>query len=114
METKLFKKTFYCGDRITVEVGTTGFCGGDAGHGGETLVRLTVPPSNFESKETKIMGTNGHVESLTFEIKAEGDWETKLFFTALEFAVKTLRAQLGKGLIGEPRDLDKEMHGIDS
>lgn len=70
---------------LEVEVGTTGYCGGDAGHGARTYFRLTDLSSTAMKIETK--------ENNEVVIKLSGDTEISTFIQALSFAEKMLKIQ---------------------
>lgn len=74
----------YSANIIEAEVGTTGFQGGDTGHGGRTYFRL------------KDLGsTDMLVTSKDDEVTMEfgGDTELDTFIQSLEFALKVLKEQ---------------------
>lgn len=76
---------------IEVEVGTTGYCGGDTGHGGRTYLRIkNLSSTDMEPKA--YFDDYGHSE---VEIALGGDCELDTFIAALEFAVDTLKQQTG-------------------
>lgn len=70
---------------LEAEVGTTGFEGGDTGHGGRTYFRL----KNGASTDMVPRCTEDEVE-----IKFGGDAELKTFVEALEFSLNTLKKQI--------------------
>ena len=75
---------------MTVEAGTTGFCGGDSGHGGRTYLRIADDGSTDMS--AKITGTScGNAGEV--EIWFGGDDEMLNVIHLLEFAAETLRKQ---------------------
>lgn len=79
-----------CSDcnELEIEVGTTGFCGGDAGHGGKTYLRL----KNKASTDMQIKVDDGDLkEANSFEILLSGDTELKTFIEALDFALTELK-----------------------
>ena len=80
---------------LEVEVGTTGYRGGDSGHGGRTYIKL----QDHSSTDIRVRVNCGEWHSLMsegpLEIALGGDAELDTFIDALEFAVKTLKAQIG-------------------
>jgi hypothetical protein len=75
---------------LQVRAGTTGPCGGDAGHGCRTV---------FELEDAG--GTDIHVDVLEHgvRIRLGGDCELETFIQALEWAAKTLREQSHPGTL---------------
>ncbi len=67
---------------IEVEAGTTGFRGGDTGHGARTYFRI----KDLGGTDMKITNINGGVV-----IELGGDAEIITFIKALEFAVSILK-----------------------
>lgn len=78
-----------------VEVGTTGHCGGDTGHGGRTYLRIgNVSSTDMRSRiaaNGKIHRFDNTAQTNQIEIILGGDCELDTFIEALEFAVSTLR-----------------------
>ena len=115
---------------LTVEVGTTGYCGGDSGHGGRTYLRITDDSctdmrcrvngwrqhgtkSVDIGKGKKIDVPSGDDETFEtpdaheVEIILGGDCEMETFTTALRFAADVLEKKAGGSLILEvPKDLE--------
>lgn len=76
---------------LKVEVGTTGFCGGDTGHGCKTYLSIiNLAGTDIKVKPFGPYGNDGFILSLG------GDSELSTFIEALEFAVKTLKEQKDK------------------
>lgn len=86
---------------LEVEAGTNGYHGGDSGHGGRALLRLSDAASTdmrcyiageiegyYQSYEVNF----SHVDSV--EIVVGGDAEIETLIESLEFVVKTLKEQL--------------------
>ena len=70
---------------LEVEVGTTGFCGGDTGHGARTYFRLEdLGGTDITVKEIK----GGVV------IEFGGDTEIDTFISALEYAATVLKTEV--------------------
>ena len=77
---------------LKVEVGTNCPQGGDAGHGGKTVLRFINLAST--AMEVSADGCDAF-EADTIEVCLYGDCAGECFVEALDFAVRTLRAQLG-------------------
>lgn len=77
---------------LEVEVGTTGYRGGDSGHGGRTYIRL----KDLSSTDMQVRVNGGAKTDLTggqIEIAFGGDSELETFISALQFALNTLEKQ---------------------
>ena len=71
---------------LEVEAGTTGYCGGDPGHGGRTYFRIqdaACTDMEIHSYTTRC-GSNG------FEVCLGGDCELETMIRALKFITKVL------------------------
>ena len=81
---------------LTVEAGTNCPQGGDSGHGGRTVFRLSngCGDMRISVDGRKIEGAE------RIEIILGGDSEAQTFVNALEFAADILRAQMGDGVEG--------------
>lgn len=94
MVSTLKKEIIDC-NSIEVEVGTTGYCGGDTGHGGRTYFKI----ANISSTDMscRIKGRNTVTEDYLnqIELMFGGDAEMETFIDALEFALETLKSQAG-------------------
>lgn len=75
---------------IEVEVGTTGYCGGDTGHGGRTYFKLK--DLGCTDMRLRIEQTGNHADEI--EIILGGDCEMETFVEALEFAAENLRERM--------------------
>ncbi len=73
---------------LEVEVGTTGRCGGDAGHGGRTYLRLKDAGDTYMRVEAR----DGDV-ALTFG----GDAELENLIEGLQFAIDVLKESKQNG-----------------
>ena len=73
---------------IEIEVGTTGFCGGDTGHGGRTYLRIKDLAST-DIRASVIEDKYSDMEEVSLELG--GDTELYTFIEALEFALKVLK-----------------------
>lgn len=70
----------------SVEVCTTGFQGGDAGHGGEARVRIHIDEGFDHYKD----------DTGCLVLRAQGDFEMENLLKSLEFAAESLKKLLGK------------------
>lgn len=78
---------------LEVEVGTTGFCGGDTmGGGGRTYFSIKDLASTDITVD--ILNDKFHSEAAGVAIKFGGDSELETFIEALEFAVKELKDKI--------------------
>ena len=76
---------------LKVQVGTTGFCGGDTGHGGRTYFSL----EDLASTDMTVMVGGQLFERGKVELYFGGDAELETFIEALEFAAKSLKVMIG-------------------
>lgn len=94
VEVTTFSKEIVSCNILTVEAGTTGFMGGDTGHGGRTYLRITDEAST--DMDCRVVD-NGEEYNFDYprqiEIMLGGDCEMETFIEALEFAVQTLKSQ---------------------
>ncbi len=75
---------------LTVEVGTTGYKGGDSGHGGRTFFSIQDNGgTNIEVRRTE----NVHGVCGGFEVELGGDAELSTITQALEFILTVLKTQ---------------------
>ena len=88
-------------NRLEVETGTNGYHGGDTGHGGRALVRLSDASSTdmrcniLGDIEGSIETYEVHFSHVDFvEIVVGGDAEIETLIDSLEFVVKNLKEQL--------------------
>ncbi len=74
---------------LEVEAGTTGFMGGDTGHGGRTYFRIQDEGSTDMKVNTYVdkFGRKG------FEVLLGGDCELETMIRALKFIVKVLEEE---------------------
>lgn len=86
VEVPTFSREIFNCNVLTVEAGTTGYCGGDTGHGGRTYIRIQDEG-----------GTDIHAHALGkygdegVEILLGGDTELETMVQALEFVLKALK-----------------------
>lgn len=89
---KTSKKEIVLFNILEVEVGTTGLRGGDAGHGGETLIRFTDHSSTAWEMLAKDYSGLYHFQDLQeFQLKLYGDSELQTFIEGLEFILSELK-----------------------
>ena len=90
---KTANKTFERANIIEAEVGTTGLMGGDAGHGGETYIKLT----DAASTAWHCVLADGRGNETVFRdlgsvtIAVQGDTELETLAESLEWAAKKIR-----------------------
>ena len=91
---KKAEESFESANILSVEVGTTGLMGGNAGHGGETYLKLT--DDGATSWFCKVVDGNGNeilVESPeSIFISVQGDTELETFASSLEWAARKIRS----------------------
>lgn len=72
---------------LKITAGTTGYCGGDSGHGAKAFVEF-----HMEGGDLSTTGDNGedcNVEKLVLSVG--GDWEIDALIEGLEFAANALK-----------------------
>jgi hypothetical protein len=74
---------------LEVEVGTTGYMGGDSGHGGKTYFRL----KDLASTDLNVGCNIDKYGSQEVVIELGGDTELQTFIEALKYTVKVLEEQ---------------------
>lgn len=75
---------------LEVEAGTTGYCGGDSGHGGRTYLQI----KNLASTDINVNIIGSEYDCEGFEIILGGDSELSTFIEALEFALQVLKEEI--------------------
>ena len=97
IEIATFSKEIVSCNILTVEVGTTGYMGGDTGHGGRTYMRISDDASTDMRCKVVANGETHEFDNACqtneIEIMFGGDCEMETFIQALEFAADTLRIQ---------------------
>lgn len=85
-EITTYSRDFVSCNILEVEAGTTGYCGGDTGHGGRTYFRIQDSASTDMEIRTFVdkHGCNG------FEVFLGGDCELETTIRALKFITKVL------------------------
>lgn len=66
---------------VAYSAGTTGHCGGDSGHGGRTIISISIDSGDFSFK----------INDNTLTIKAGGDGELDNLIEGLDFVARTLK-----------------------
>ena len=88
---KVFEKTFNDANILKCKVGTTGYCGGDSGHGSKTIFEL----ENLSGTDMKAIVTDNNGNG-SIRIELGGDSELTTFIKALEYATHVLEGIAGK------------------
>jgi len=88
---KVFTKEMNSANILDITVGTNCPQGGDAGHGGRTVFRLSNAAATAMSLKYNDVEI-GQVEDI--EIILSGDTECDTFIQALEFALESLKSQV--------------------
>lgn len=91
---RTYEKEFVSANILGVSVGTTGYRGGDSGHGGRTYLRI----EDLASSDIDVNVTRGYAnnEFISASFSLGGDCELDTFIEALEFAVEALKEQRSK------------------
>ena len=74
---------------LRVAAGTTGLMGGDAGHGGETIIEI-------ENEQNAGAIFFGRPRNNLLRISLGGDAELRVMIKAMEHITKTLRREMGE------------------
>lgn len=77
---------------LSVEAGTTGYMGGDSGHGGRTYFRI----HNEGGTDMKVNAYDDLFGCAGFEVTLGGDTELATIIEALKFIVKALEDEKGE------------------
>ena len=89
-------KQIYDFNVLEVEVGTTGYKGGDTGHGGRSYIRI----QDLTSTDIKIRKLgNKYGENKGVEIILGGDAELRTILRAFHFIAETLEISLTQGTL---------------
>jgi len=80
------KEEFTSANILEAEVATTGYCGGDSGHGGRTYFSL----KDICSTDIDFRTTEDEYGSKRIEIMLGGDCELDTFIDSLRWAAETL------------------------
>lgn len=85
---EIFSRDIVSANILHVEAGSTGYCGGDSGHGGRTYFSIT----DESSTDIGINLINEYDnDNKGFEVFLGGDCELDTTITALEFILKALK-----------------------
>lgn len=90
-----FKREVISANILEVEAGSTGFCGGDSGHGCRTYFRIE-DLAGTDIDVNIIDGGNGHIKG--FEVTLGGDTELETTITALKFIVQCLEDAMNENI----------------
>lgn len=71
---------------LNVTAGTTGYCGGDSGHGGESFIKLRMQGGDLSASIDGEVHTD--IEDLI--ISVGGDWELDALIEGLRYATEAL------------------------
>lgn len=85
-----WKREIWNANALEIEVGTTGYKGGDSGHGGRTYFSIKDLAST-DIDVSIIKDNYSNIEGFT--VKLGGDSELSTFIEALEFAIKVLKEE---------------------
>lgn len=88
---KTKKREFMSCNTFLAEAGTTGYKGGDSGHGGRTF--FSIKDTCCSDIETNIVEGDG---GTGFEVRIGGDTELYTIIEALKFIVQVLEEQKGE------------------
>lgn len=84
---EVFSRDIVSANILHVEAGSTGFCGGDSGHGGRTYFSI----SDESSTDIEVNLLENEYGNKGFEVFLGGDCELDTTITALEFILKALK-----------------------
>jgi hypothetical protein len=85
-EITTYSRDIYDCNILSVEAGTTGYCGGDSGHGGRTYFRIKDEGGTDMHATTH----TDHFGCSEFEVLLGGDCELDTMIKALRFITKVL------------------------
>lgn len=80
------KEEFTSANILEAEVATTGYCGGDSGHGGRTYFKL----KDLSSTDIDIRSSDDEYGCKSVEMMLGGDCELETFIESLRWAADTL------------------------
>ena len=106
MKLRMFHKTFESANIITASAGTNCPQGGDTGHGGRTVFRLTNEAST--AMAIRVNGGKLIQDVDQVELLFGGDCEHETLIAALEFALDVLRGKTGEAEAHTVEDHDFE------
>lgn len=85
-EFSTYTRNVYSANMLEVEAGTTGYKGGDSGHGGRTYFRI----SDHGTTDMEVRTLGDRYVSYGFEVLIGGDCELETMIRALKFITKVL------------------------
>ena len=88
-ELTTFERDIYSCNILSVEAGTTGYMGGDSGHGGRTYFRI----KDEGSTDIKAHVSKDKLGQEIVEVILGGDTELETIITAIRFIAKVLEDQ---------------------
>lgn len=110
IKVETYKTEFASCNIIEVEVGTTGYEGGDTSHGGRTYMRIRNCSSTDMRCRVQANGKqyefDGACEAGEVELIFGGDCEMETFYEALQFAAKVIGEHTGGLKDYEPTRLE--------
>lgn len=89
MEVTTYQREVAYANILEVEAGTSGYCGGDSGHGSRTYIRI----QDEGGTDIDITSIHGDYDIKGVEITLGGDSELKSIIEALKFVVTVLEDQ---------------------
>ena len=84
---KIYETEICNANILRVAAGTTGYCGGDSGHGGRTFIEIE------DMGGTDIKFNVSGIDKKSLKIKLGGDSELGTIIQAFEFVIRTLRRE---------------------
>lgn len=84
---EIFSRDIVRANILHVEAGSTGYCGGDSGHGGRTYFSIF----DESSTDIEVKLIENQYGNKGFEVILAGDSELDTTITALEFILKALK-----------------------
>ncbi len=88
---RTFSREIVSANILEVEAGTTGYMGGDGGHGGRSY--FSIRDIGGTAIKVEPLGTDGDEG---FEVFLAGDCELETMITALKFITKVLEDEAGE------------------
>lgn len=89
-EVEVYSREIYNCNILGVSAGTTGYCGGDSGHGCRTIIRITdLGGTDLKAHVTPRTYPSGSADAV--EIVLGGDAELETIIEGLEFILQALK-----------------------
>jgi hypothetical protein len=82
-----YRREIHSLNSLEIEAGTTGYCGGDSGHGGRTYFRIT----DLGCTDIRVKRSYYEYGAETLEVYLGGDCELDTIIKALAFIRKVLK-----------------------